>query len=81
MALSTHDNVSTNTLSVEVKEEKNMAQNVFHNVLSYVIVNLVLLVIYLYAFGQHSIQKYLTKAVIITEMEERPSSITPPGNF
>ena len=56
-----------------------MAQNFFHNVLSYVIVNLVLLIIYLYFFGQHSINKYLTKAVIITEMEERPSSIPPPG--
>ena len=43
-----------------------------------IIVNIVLLAIYVYAFGQHSITKYLNKGVIIVT-DEIQNSILPPG--
>ena len=42
-------------------------------------INIILLLIYLYFFGQKSIQRYLDNAVFITEKEEYPVNITPPG--
>ena len=42
-------------------------------------INVILLLIYLYFFGQKSIQRYLDNAVFITEKEEYPVNITPPG--
>ena len=44
-----------------------------------VAVNIILIMIYVYFFGQSSVNKYLDKAVIITEKEEKPDSINPPG--
>ena len=46
------------------------------------IVTIALLIIFVYFFGLNSVSKYLAKAVIITETEERPSRIPSPGvNF
>lgn len=42
-------------------------------------INIILLLIYLYFFGQMSIRRYLENAVFITEKEEYPVNITPPG--
>ena len=42
-------------------------------------INVILLLIYLYFFGQKSIQRYLDNAVFITEKEEYPVNIMPPG--
>ena len=63
---------------LNIDEDKKMVKNCL-NVCSYTIVNLALFIVYLYVFGQHSIRKYLAKAVITTEMEERPSRIPSPG--
>ena len=63
---------------LNIDEDKKMVKNIL-NVCSYTIVNFALFIVYLYVFGQHSIRKYLAKAVITTEMEERPSRIPSPG--
>ena len=42
-------------------------------------VNLVLLILYAYFFGQHSVEKYLKKGVTITKVDERQSQIKTPG--
>ena len=44
-----------------------------------VVANIVLLIIYAYVFGQHSLRKYLEKGVVIVNLEEESSSIKPPG--
>ena len=44
-----------------------------------VAVSIVLVAIYIYFFGQHSVQKFLNKSVIITENEENQDAISPPG--
>ena len=44
-----------------------------------IIVNVLLLVVYAFFFGQESFKKYLDNAVIITEDTEHPSFITPPA--
>ena len=46
-----------------------------------VVANIVLLIIYAYVFGQHSLRKYLEKGVVIVNLEEEYSSIKPPGEF
>ena len=46
-----------------------------------ILVNIILLVIYAYFFGQHSIQKYLDQDLIITNKEEMSASIIPPGTI
>ena len=46
-----------------------------------VVANIVLLIIYAYVFGQHSLRKYLEKGVVIVNLEEESSSIKPPGEF
>ena len=47
-----------------------------------IIVNIVLVAIYIYVFGQHSITKYFKKGVIIVNDEE-PSllKLPPPGRY
>ena len=42
-------------------------------------VSIVLVAVYIYFFGQHSVQKFLNKSVIITENEENMDPINPPG--
>ena len=42
-------------------------------------VNVVLLILYAYFFGQHSVEKYLKKGVTITKVDERQSQIKTPG--
>ena len=44
-----------------------------------VVVSIVLVAIYIFFFGQHSVQKFLNKTVIITENEENHDAISPPG--
>ena len=43
------------------------------------VVSIILLLTYSYFFGQKSIQRYLEGKIIITEHEEKPLSIPPPG--
>ena len=42
-------------------------------------VNIVLVICFVYFFGQGSIKRYFDKGVIITEKIEKQASITPPG--
>ena len=46
-----------------------------------VAVSIVLVALYIYFFGQHSVQKFLNKSVIITENEEKQDAISPPGIY
>ena len=46
-----------------------------------IIINMVLIIIYGYYFGQHSIRRYAVKGVIIIEQEENNVLITPPGKL
>ena len=46
-----------------------------------IIINIVLIIIYGYFFGQHSIKRYAVKGVIIIEQEENNVLITPPGKL
>ena len=46
-----------------------------------VLINITLIAIYVYFFGQTSLKKYLNKAVIISTKEETPSFIPPPGEL
>ena len=43
--------------------------------------NMVLIIIYGYYFGQHYIRRYAVKGVIIIEQEENNVLITPPGKL
>ena len=43
------------------------------------ILNILLFLIYLYFFGQHSVQKYLDQGVIIVNHKEIQKVISPPG--
>ena len=42
-------------------------------------VNIILLIIYIYCFGQHSVSKYLADGVIVVKYEEVSTNISPPG--
>ena len=44
-----------------------------------VAVNIILLIIYIYCFGQHSVSKYLADGVIVVKYEEVSTNISPPG--
>ena len=46
---------------------------------SNVVINIILIIIYVYFFGQHSLKRFLDKSVIITEHEEKQDTIDPPG--
>ena len=46
---------------------------------SNVLVNIVLLLIYICFFGRQSIQKYFDKGTLIVNHEEKPAFVTPPG--
>ena len=46
-----------------------------------IIINMVLIIIYGYFFGQHSIKRYAVKGVIIIEQEENNVLITTPGKL
>ena len=43
-------------------------------------VNIVLVICFVYFFGQDSIKRYLDKGVIISEKIEKQASMTPPGD-
>ena len=43
-------------------------------------VNIVLVICFVYFFGQDSMKRYLDKGVIITEKIEKEASIAPPGD-
>ena len=42
-------------------------------------VNIILLIIYIYCFGQHSVSKYLANGVIVIKYDEVSTNISPPG--
>ena len=46
-----------------------------------ILVNIVLFIIYAHYFGQQSVQKHLEKGVTIVRYTEAPSVIPPPGTF
>ena len=46
-----------------------------------VAVNIILLIIYIYCFGQHSVSKYLSNGVIVVKYEEVSTNISPPGKY
>ena len=50
-----------------------------NRVRSNVVINIILIIIYVYFFGQHSVKRFLDKSVIITEHEEKQQLIDPPG--
>ena len=45
------------------------------------VISIILLLTYSYFFGQKSIQRYLERKILITEHEEKPLSIPPPGKI
>ena len=45
-----------------------------------VVVNIILLVLYVWLFGVQCIKKYLGDGVTIISHEERPTAMNPPGN-
>ena len=47
--------------------------------MSKVFVNILLFLMYVYFFGQHSVQKYFDEGVLIINQEETPTSIQAPG--
>ena len=44
-----------------------------------ILVNIVLLILYIYIFGQYSIRKYLDKGVIVVKQQDKTSSIPAPS--
>ena len=45
-----------------------------------IVVNMILLIIYIYFFGQHSLKKYFEKGIIVINYEEfSDNTIIPPG--
>ena len=47
-----------------------------------VVVNIILLIIYIYFFGQHSFKKYFEHGIIVVKYEEKSTNeISPPGGF
>ena len=46
-----------------------------------VVTNIVLMIIYAYFFGQHSLGKYLEKGVVTVKLEEVTTAISPPGGW
>jgi len=56
-----------------------MGEKAIHNIVSNVVVNVVLFVLYVCLFGVQCIQKYLGDGVTIINHEVRPTAINPPG--
>ena len=46
-----------------------------------VAINILLLTVYAFFFGQDSIKKYMKKNIVIVTQEVIPSSISPPGEI
>ena len=47
-----------------------------------VAVNIILLIIYIYFFGQHSLRKYLEHGIVVINYEEKSENlISPPGMY
>ena len=46
-----------------------------------ILINFILLMIYIFCFGQHSIRRYLENGVIVVQYEEKPTVISPPGKL
>ena len=45
-----------------------------------IVVNMILLIIYIYFFGQHSFRKYFEQGIIVIDYEEKSTNKTsPPG--
>ena len=45
-----------------------------------VVVNIILLIVYIFFFGQHSFKKYFEYGIIVVKYEEKSTSdISPPG--
>ena len=58
-----------------------MINKEYAKVVTNILVNIVLFIIYAYYFGQQSIKKYIEKGVTIVEHTETPSVIPPPGKI
>ena len=56
-----------------------MGEKVILKIVSTVVVNIILLVLYVWLFGIQCIQKYLGDGVTIINHKERPLVINPPG--
>ena len=56
-----------------------MINKEFIKVLSHILVNIALFLIYAQYFGQQSVKKYLDQGVTIVEYKETPSAIPQPG--
>ena len=56
-----------------------MGEKVLLKIVSTVVVNIILLVLYVWLFGIQCIKKYLGDGVTIINHEERPMFINPPG--
>ena len=56
-----------------------MGGKVILKIVSTVVVNIILLVLYVWLFGVQCIKKYLGDGVIIINHKERPLVINPPG--
>ena len=46
-----------------------------------ILINFILLMIYIFCFGQHSIRRYLENGIIVVQYEEKPTVISPPGKL
>ena len=63
----------------ENSKNKDKKMTMTNKLKSNVVINIILIIIYVYFFGQHSVKRFLDKAVIITEHEEKQKLIDPPG--
>ena len=58
-----------------------MVNKEYIKVVTNILVNIVLFIIYAHYFEQQSVQKHLEKGVTIVRYTETPSVIPPPGTF
>ena len=63
----------------ENSKNKDKKMTMTNKLKSNVVINIILIIIYVYFFGQHSLKRFLDKSVIITEHEEKQELIDPPG--
>ena len=63
----------------ENSKNKDKKMTMTNKLKSNVVINIILIIIYVYFFGQHSLKRFLNKSVIITEHEEKQELIDPPG--
>ena len=62
-----------------LKQDQNILFKMKIWTLAHVFVNIILLIIYFYFFGQPSLRRFAKKGVIIIKDEEHTETIPPPG--